>query len=94
MSAHQYSPPDTAALLSLLNQAAALCRRLDLLKEAGSFEDFVARVQEESPIPEASRDEVSRVINGVAGLRIINKLGDDFSEYRRLKLAFCRVLFP
>ena len=94
MSAHQYSPPDAAALLGLLNQATELCRRLDLLKEAGTFEHFIARVQEESPIPEASRDEVSRVINGIAGLRIINKLGDDFSEYRRLSLAFSRVLFP
>ena len=94
MSAHQYSPPNTAALLSLLNQATELCRRLDLLKEAGIFEHFIARVQEESPIPEASRDEVSRVINGIAGLRIMNKLGNDFSEYRRLKLSFRRVLFP
>jgi hypothetical protein len=94
MTAHQYSPPDAAALLTVLNQATELCRRLDLLNDADTFEHLTARVQQESPIPEASRDEISRAINGIAGLRIINKLGDDFSEYRRLSLAFSRVLFP
>jgi len=94
MSARKYRPPDTAALLGLLTQAAELCQRLDLLTDVGAFEGLIASVQKESPIPEASRDEVSRAINGIAGLRIINKLGDDYSEYSRLQMAFSRVLFP
>lgn len=94
MRARQYKPPDTAAVLPLLSQATELCRRLDLPKDADIFESYIARFRHESPIFEASRDEVSSAINGIAGLRIINKLGDDYSEYSRLQMAFSKVLFP
>ncbi len=82
MSARQYRPPDAAASLRWLVQAKELCQRLDLPTEAAAFEHFTARIQEGSPIPEASRDEVSSAINGISGLRIINKLGDDYSDRR------------
>ena len=94
MSAHQSDLPNTAALLNLLSQVSELCRKLGLPKDAATFDGFIARFQMEKPTYDALRDEVYHAINGIAGLRIVSKLKDDHSEYRRLQLAFGEIAFP
>jgi hypothetical protein len=94
MSARQSKSPDTAALLAALGEAMELCRRLDLPKEAAVFEGFIARFQKEPLTYEVLRDEVRSAINGITGLRILSKLGDDYSEFNRIQTAFGKVAFP
>jgi hypothetical protein len=81
-------------MAGVLREAAELCRRLDLPKEAALFEGFVDRVSKEQPTSEASRDEAYDALNGPAGLSIFWRLQDDPSEYNRLQLAFGRAAFP
>src|SRR5262249_55030937 len=69
-------------------------QQLDLPNEAATFEHHIARFQKEQPTYEVLRDDVGGSINGIPALRILTKLGDDHSEFRRLQDAFCRVLFP
>jgi len=94
MSAHPSNSPDTAALLAALDQARDLCQRLDLPQEAATFEGYITRFRKEPPTFEILQDEVGDSINGIPALRILTKLGDDHSEFRRLQDAFGRVLFP
>ena len=94
MSAHKSNSPDSAALFAALAEARDLCRRLDLSNEAGTFEGFITRFQKELPTYEVLQDEVGDSINGIPALRILAKLGDDYSEFNRLQDAFWRVLFP
>src|SRR5215471_13742593 len=89
-----YTPPDAAAMAGVLREAAELCRRLDLPKQAALFDGFVGRLLKEQPISVALRDEAYQALNGPAGLFIWGKLQDDPSEYNRLQLALGRAAFP
>lgn len=94
MSAPEYKPPDAVGMAGVLREAAALCRRLDLPKQAALFDGFVDRLMKEQPISVALRDEAYHALNGPAGLAIWGKFQDDTSEYNRLQLAFGRAAFP
>jgi hypothetical protein len=94
MSPRQSKSPDTAALLTLLGQASGLCRRLGLPNDTAIFDGFITRFQMEPPTFDTIRDEVYQAINGMAALRILSKLKDDHSEYRRLQLSFGEIAFP
>jgi hypothetical protein len=94
MSAHQSKSPDTVALLTLLGQASELCRRLELPNDAATFDGFIVRFKKEPPTYDTLHGEVYHAINGVAALRIIAKLKDDYSDYRHLQLAFSEIAFP
>jgi hypothetical protein len=94
MNANPSKFPDAVGLLNLLGKVSELCRKLDLSKDAATFDGFIARFQKEMPTNEILRDEVYHAIHGIAGLRIIAKLKDDYAEYNRLQLAFGEIAFP
>jgi hypothetical protein len=81
-------------MAGVLREAAELCRRLDLPKQAALFDGFVDRLLKEQPISAALRDEACHALSGPAGLFIWGKLQDDPSEYNRLQLALGRAAFP
>jgi hypothetical protein len=93
MSANQSNSPDTAEWLTLLGQAAELCRTLGLPKDAAIFDTFIARFRKQPPTYEILKEEVSGSLDGLTGARIIAKL-EDYSEYNRLQMALGRLIFP
>lgn len=95
MSAQQSNSPDTAALLAALGQGLDLCRRLNLPKEAATYESLIARFKREPPTYEVLRsEEVLGLASGLSALRILAKLGSDHSEFNRLQNALRTVIFP
>jgi hypothetical protein len=94
MKPHKFKQPDNAALLDVLREASELCRRLDLHKEAATFDRFIARFRKEPPTFDVLQDEVKGAFHGITALRILTKLKDDHSEYSRLMRNFGDVAFP
>jgi len=94
MSAQESNSVDITALLAALAQARDLCQRLGLPNEAGNFQRFIIRYQEELPTYPVLKDEIHSLTSGIPALRILAKLKGDHSEYNRMQDAFGRLLFP